>query len=454
MKNPPSALSLYPLANPKGEEHGCEVCSKPACLQCGVCRITYYCGIEHQKIDWVGIHKKICLDLITFRESKGFVSKDKRQKKSEELQNKNLDLVRLTHLESRKLLFKGKSEKALPAALQCLRFAVRAYGIACVELVSPYLVLAESCIGLGKLNQAETYLAQAQWIVLKAQHGCTDSIQSQLHRKLGLLYAAKGNYELALASLAKDIFYASLEYGTEHICTAGGYFHMAEVFYAMYKANGNIGSLDQNFPEKSTEFVYPSVTPEISEINKQNKSHGSLIYERKTKPNNSLSTNSEFCIQPPSSKAQVVENLYTRVVNIWARYLRELVESLLFKPVFSEDVGAIMVETNQKAKQTLDDAQKAEAEKMLYAIEKYHNQRISENELNASTCNPAKPDPKVQLYLTLSMLNYILERKQESIQYLIKAKVAAEFMVQHPKITVNIKLMERAFSDKIIQQVA
>ncbi|RTG85775.1 uncharacterized protein DC041_0002407 [Schistosoma bovis] len=384
-------------------------------------------GIEHQKIDWVGIHKKICLDLITFRESKGFVSKDKREKKSEELQNKNLDLVRLTQLESRKLLFKGKSEKALPAALQCLTFAVRAYGIACVELVSPYLVLAESCIGLGKLNQAETYLAQAQWIVLKAQHGCTDSIQSQLHRKLGLLYAAKGNYELALASLAKDIFYASLEYGTDHICTAGGYFHMAEVFYAMYKANGNIGSLDQNFPEKSTEFVYPSVTPEISEINKQNKSHGSLIYERKTKSNNSLSTNSEFCIQPPSSKAQVVENLYTRVVNIWARYLRELVEN---------------------------DAQKAEAEKMLYAIEKYHNQRISENELNASTCNPAKPDPKVQLYLTLSMLNYILERKQESIQYLIKAKVAAEFMVQHPKITVDIKLMERAFSDKIIQQVA
>lgn len=47
-------------------------------------------GIEHQKIDWVGIHKKICLDLITFRESKGFVSKDKREKKSEELQNKNV----------------------------------------------------------------------------------------------------------------------------------------------------------------------------------------------------------------------------------------------------------------------------------------------------------------------------------------------------------------------------
>ncbi|CAI2735734.1 unnamed protein product [Schistosoma spindalis] len=411
-------------------------------------------GIEHQKIDWVGIHKKICLDLITFRESKGFVSKDKREKKNEELQNKNIYLVRLTQLEAQKLLFKGKSEEALPAALQYLRFAVRAYGIACVELVSPYLVLAESCIGLGKLNQAETYLAQAQWIVLKAQHECSNNIQSQLHRKLGLLYAAKGNYKLALASLAKDIFYASLEYGTDHIRTAGGYFQMAEVFHAMYKDDGNKGSLDQDFTEKSTEFVYLSVTPEIPEIIKQNKSYGPLIYERETKSNDSFSTNPDFCIQPPSSKAKVVDNLYSRVVNIWARYLKELVESLLFKPVSSEDIGAIMVETTQEAKQTLDDAQKAEAEKMLYAIEKYHNQRINGNESNAITCNSAKPDPKVQLYLTLSMLNYILERKQESIQYLIKAKVAAEFMVEHPKITVNINLMERALSEKKIQQVA
>ncbi|XP_018655063.1 hypothetical protein Smp_102750 [Schistosoma mansoni] len=384
MRHLPAAFPFYPLANPKGVEHSCEVCSKPAYLKCGVCRITYYCGIEHQKIDWVGIHKKICLDLISFRESKGFVSKDKREKKSEELQNKNLDLVRLTQLEAQKLLFEGKSEEALPAALQCLKFAVRAYGIACVELVSPYLVLAESCIGLGKLNQAETYLAQAQWIVLKAQHECSNSIQSQLHRKLGLLYAAKCNYELALECLAKDIFYASLEYGTDHIRTAGGYFQMAEVFYAMYKANGN----------------------------------------------------------------KVVDNLYIRVVNIWAKHLRELVESLLFKPVSSEDVGAVMVEITEEAKQTLDDAQKAEAEKMLYAIEKYRNQRINENEPDAITCNPAKPDPKVQLYLTLSMLNYILERKQESIQYLIEAKVAAEFMVQHPKITANINLMERALGEK------
>lgn len=448
MRHLPAAFPFYPLANPKGVEHSCEVCSKPAYLQCGVCRITYYCGIEHQKIDWVGIHKKICLDLISFRESKGFVSKDKREKKSEELQNKNLDLVRLTQLEAQKLLFEGKSEEALPAALQCLKFAVRAYGIACVELVSPYLVLAESCIGLGKLNQAETYLAQAQWIVLKAQRECSNSIQSQLHRKLGLLYAAKCNYELALECLAKDIFYASLEYGTDHIRTAGGYFQMAEVFYAMYKANGNKGSHDQNFPEKSAEFVYPSVTPEISEIIKLNKSYGPLIYEREMKSNVSFSTNSEFCIQPPLSKAQVVDNLYIRVVNIWAKHLRELVESLLFKPVSSEDVGAVMVEITEEAKQTLDDAQKAEAEKMLYAIEKYRNQRINENEPDAITCNPAKPDPKVQLYLTLSMLNYILERKQESIQYLIEAKVAAEFMVQHPKITANINLMERALGEK------
>lgn len=70
---------------------------------------------------------------------------------------------------------------------------------------------------------------------------------------------------------------------------------------------------------------------------------------------------------------------------------------------------------------------------MLYAIEKYHNQRISENELNASTCNPAKPDPKVQLYLTLSMLNYILERKQEVSIY--------QFRKKNPILTYSIKVL-------------
>ncbi|KAF7252940.1 hypothetical protein EG68_10676 [Paragonimus skrjabini miyazakii] len=114
-------------------------------------------------------------------------------------------MVGLTQLIGQKLLFQGKPEEAVPAALQCLKFTADAYGLASVELVSPYLILAESSIGLGRLCQAEAYLAQAQWTMLKTQHECSNAIRSQLHRKLGLLYAAKGDYEAALESLAKDV---------------------------------------------------------------------------------------------------------------------------------------------------------------------------------------------------------------------------------------------------------
>ncbi|CAH8568293.1 unnamed protein product [Schistosoma turkestanicum] len=446
MRQPPAAFPFYPLSSPKGVEYTCEVCSKPAYLQCGVCRVTYYCGIEHQKVDWVGIHEKICLDLISFRKPEEFVlSKDGREKKNEELQRKNLDMVQLTHMEGQKLLFQGKSEEAVPAALQCLRFTVRAYGTASIELVSPYLILAESSIGLGILNEAEAYLAQAQWIVLKAKNGCSNGIQSQLNRKLALLYAAKGNFELALESLAKDIFYASLEYGTDHIRTAGGYFQMAEVFHTMSKLSGNKDFLNQNSQENSINLVFPSVTPEFHKRNRQKNSYDPLICEGEPKWNASFSTN---CIQPHLSQLQVTENLYARVVDIWAKHLSELVESLLFKPVISESIDAVVTEITQETKSYIDDAQKAEAEKMLYAIEKYRHQCISENESSAITCNPVKPDPKIHLYLTLSMLNYVLERKEKSLQYLTEAKVAAEFIVQHPKITASINLMERALYEK------
>ena len=58
--------------------------------------------------------------------------------------------------------------------------------------------------GLGRLSQAEEYLAQAQWTVLKTPD-CTDGIKSKLFRNLGLLYAAQGNYTDALSQLADDV---------------------------------------------------------------------------------------------------------------------------------------------------------------------------------------------------------------------------------------------------------
>lgn len=41
----------------------CAVCGKPANFSCGGCKLVSYCGKEHQRQDWKGLHKSICQPL-------------------------------------------------------------------------------------------------------------------------------------------------------------------------------------------------------------------------------------------------------------------------------------------------------------------------------------------------------------------------------------------------------
>lgn len=45
---PPNAFS--PLSNPRGCDLKCEVCSKPAYLQCSACRVTYYWYLKNSTL--------------------------------------------------------------------------------------------------------------------------------------------------------------------------------------------------------------------------------------------------------------------------------------------------------------------------------------------------------------------------------------------------------------------
>lgn len=229
-------MTLNPLANPKGQKPVCELCQKPAFIQCTRCRVTYYCGTEHQLIDWSGIHEKVCQLLIPLRTPIPFTSgsEEERQHRKQQQIIRQKQMIELTRTAGQKLLFEGKYEFAIPAAMQSLKFAIEVYGLSSIELVPSYLILAEACIGLGRSSQAEEYLSQAQWTVVKIP-SCSDEIKSRLHRNLGMLYATQNNYPEALTHLADDIFYSSLAFGTDHIKTSGGYFHMANVFFRQNK---------------------------------------------------------------------------------------------------------------------------------------------------------------------------------------------------------------------------
>ncbi|XP_059167425.1 zinc finger MYND domain-containing protein 12-like [Physella acuta] len=228
-------MDINPLANPKGSKLVCEICQMPAFLQCKACKLTYYCSVEHQKADWVGIHEKICEKLAFLRQPTPFMpSKEEREKRQMQVKLMKIDLIEMSRTLAQKMLFEGKHEESVPAAMQSLRYAIDVFGVATIDLVPSYLLLGEASVGLGKLTQAEDYLAKAQWTVLKTPDS-SRAIKSKLYRNLGLLYAAKGDIEESLRNFADDIYHSSEEFGTDHIRTSGGYFHMANVFFRQGK---------------------------------------------------------------------------------------------------------------------------------------------------------------------------------------------------------------------------
>ena len=56
-------------------------------------------------------------------------------------------MIELTRTTGQKLLFEGKHEQAVPAAMQSLRFSIDVHGLDSIELVPSYLILAEASIG-------------------------------------------------------------------------------------------------------------------------------------------------------------------------------------------------------------------------------------------------------------------------------------------------------------------
>eukprot|EP01137_Pigoraptor_chileana_P006275 Opistho-2@50434 len=222
---------INPLANPKGTKHVCELCSKAAYVQCESCRVTFYCGKEHQKVDHDGIHDKICQLLIPLRTTTNILgSEEERQHRERQRIVRQRHIMELTKTEAQKLLYQGQYDLAIPAAMQALRFSIDVYGSAAIELVPSYLLLGEASIGMGRFEQAEEYLSHAKWAVLKAPE-CDPMVKSRLYRNFGLLYEAQGSMGLALQQLAADVHHSSLVYGADHISTSGGFYHLGNILW-------------------------------------------------------------------------------------------------------------------------------------------------------------------------------------------------------------------------------
>ncbi len=161
--------------------------------------------IEHQQSDWYGIHEKICQSLIPLRINQPFLpSEQERKKRQDEIKQKKIQLIEFTRSIAQRYLFESDYQRAIPGAMTSLKLVIELFGLKNVDLVPSYLILGEASQGLGSFSQAQEYLSQAEWTVMKNPN-CPDHICSKLFRNIAMLQLSQGQYEQALRNLANDV---------------------------------------------------------------------------------------------------------------------------------------------------------------------------------------------------------------------------------------------------------
>jgi hypothetical protein len=224
---------LNALTFAKSRRPLCELTGRVATVQLVTPFLTlYYSTREAAEVSWEGIMHKLCPLLGPLRSAPlSTGSKEERERRQKTIDISMRALIDLTQIEATKYLNERQYELALPGALQALQFAKKVNGEDHIDVVKPFLILAEINLGTFGLTQAENYLSRANYSVLK-NPSASNALRSKLHRNFGKLYALKGSYSDALRHMAKDIYYLSLDLGPENVQTAVGYFNMGNVFIA------------------------------------------------------------------------------------------------------------------------------------------------------------------------------------------------------------------------------
>ena len=134
------------------------------------------------------------------------------------------------------------------------------------------------------------------------------------------------------------IFYSSCAYGPSHIRTAGGYFQMADVFYKLF-LNDRDRACESSEREKVAcpqGMINPSATQQIPGSDGCRPVPPALVIkERNPCEDIALATNSPLFLSrvykkpsvlpKPPHKDQVADDLYARVVDIWANHLSSII---------------------------------------------------------------------------------------------------------------------------------
>lgn len=192
----------------------------------------FYASEELAEQSWFGIMKKIShllAPLVQAAPIVGTAEERDRRAKTTILSKRSLSEFCL--VEASNLLSVQKFQLAVPAACQALRFSSEIDGERSLAVVEPYLILAQSYLGLKNVSRAEEYLALARWIVLNSSD-CSDVCRARMHMLMGRVNTSLGKFEEAKPEFSSCIYYMSKCAGAESIAASLGYFRLGDVFLA------------------------------------------------------------------------------------------------------------------------------------------------------------------------------------------------------------------------------
>lgn len=159
------------------------------------------------------------------------------------------------------------------------------------------------------------------------------------------------------------MYYSSCAFGPGHIRTAGGYYQMAEVFYQIHLKEKDLArdviQRESNGPNRCPKgLIGASATQQAPGCDPCRPMPPALVIKDRAPCEDAyIVTNSPLymsrvyktssVLAKPTEKDRVADDLYARVVDIWANHLSGIIESKIHKPVIADECAAAVAEIIQ-----------------------------------------------------------------------------------------------------------
>ncbi|OQV13067.1 hypothetical protein BV898_12724 [Hypsibius exemplaris] len=204
----PQVTVKIPIEHIKRAHFCCELCGQLPKFMCGVCKETYYCCEKHCMMDFHAIHKFVCVKLMIVRNPDVKRVQWRRFSKEEVAENirmRKVILLNVANNMSKRYLIRGNYSFAIPCSLLAQKLVNEMHGLHCVQVIRPYLIMAEAYLARGKLERSKFYTGLINYIKMdKLNNSLPKEYEADLQRVLANQLIHEGQFDAARAILCSQ----------------------------------------------------------------------------------------------------------------------------------------------------------------------------------------------------------------------------------------------------------